>query len=123
MPMASDAQQDRIETLTVALAQRDASLKFAHLTIDKLKLELSYLRRMQYGRASEKLDHGGQLELMDSNMAPMPAANDPAASDVAPATEGGKKRSTKSRLGVRELPAHLPRQTIVHNPEGGCNWT
>ena len=107
--------------LTGALAQRDASLKMAHLTIDKLKLELSYLRRMQYGRSSEKLEHDGQLELMDSGMAPMPAANDPSAPDVAPIAEGGKKRSEKSRSSLRELPAHLPRQTVVHNPEGGCN--
>ncbi len=121
MPMTSDVQQDKIETLTTALAQRDASLKIAQLTIDKLKLELSYLRRMQYGRSSEKLDHGGQLELMDSNMAPVPAANDPLSPDVAPTAESGKKRSAKSCLGVRELPAHLPRQTIVHSPEGGCN--
>ena len=119
--MASDVQQDKIDTLTGALAQREASLKIAHLTIDKLKLELSYLRRMQYGRSSEKLDHDGQLELMDSGMAPVPAANDPATPNVTPIAEGGKKRSDKSRAGQRELPAHLPRQTIVHNPEGGCN--
>ena len=54
MPMTSDVQQDKIETLTTALAQRDASLKIAQLTIDKLKLELTYLRRMQYARANEK---------------------------------------------------------------------
>ncbi len=119
--MASDTQQDRIETLTGALAQRDAALKTAYLTIDKLKLELSYLRRMQYGRSSEKLDHDGQLELMDSGMVPAPAANDPAAPTVPSAADSSKKRSAKSRAGSRELPAHLPRQTIVHNPEGGCN--
>ena len=121
--MTTDVQQARIETLTGALAQRDASLKIAHLTIDKLKIELSYLRRMQCGRSSEKLAHDGQLELMDSGMAPVPAANDPAAPNVTPIAEGGKKRSNKSRPGLRELPAHLPRQTIVHNPEGGCNCT
>ena len=121
MSMASDAQQEKIETLTTAIAQRDASLKIAHLTIDKLKLELSYLRRMQYGRSSEKLDHGGQLELMDSGMAPIPAANDPIVPNVTALADAGNKRSGKSRAGMRELPAHLPRQTIVHNPEGGCN--
>ena len=65
-------------------AQRYAEHRFG--------LELSYLRRMQYGRSSEKLEHDGQLELMDSGMAPMPAANDPSAPDVAPIAEGGKKR-------------------------------
>jgi transposase len=119
--MTTDVQQDKIDTLTGALAQRDASLKIAHLTIDKLKLELSYLRRMQYGRSSEKLDHDGQLELMDSGMVPAPAANDQAAPNVPPTADSGKKRSAKSRPGTRELPAHLPRHTIVHNPEGGCN--
>ena len=73
---------------------------------------------MQYGRSSEKLDQVGQLELMDSNMAPVPAANDPATPNVTPIAEGGKKRSDKSRAGQRESPAHLPRQTIVHNSEG-----
>ena len=88
---------------------------------DKLKIELSYLKRMQYGRSSEKLEHDGQLELIDSGMAPMPAANDPGASNVAPIEQGRKKRTAKPRHGLRELRAHLPRATIVHNPLGGCN--
>ena len=32
------------------------ALKIAQLTIDKMKVELAYLRRMKYGRSSEKLD-------------------------------------------------------------------
>ena len=119
--MTSDVQQVRIDALTGALAQRDAALKIAHLTIDKLKLEVSYLRRMQYGRASEKLEHGGQLELMDSGIAPEPAANDAPISDDASHGQAGNKRSTKPRSGLRDLPAHLPRQTVVHDPQGGCN--
>ena len=31
------------------------ALKIAQLTIDKMKVELAYLRRMKYGRSSEKL--------------------------------------------------------------------
>ena len=111
--MTADVQQAKIDTLT-------DELKIAHLTIDKLKIELSYLRRMQYGRSSEKLDHDGQLELMGADMAPVPAANDPGASNVT-ALVGRKKDTGKARPGLRELPAHLPRQTVVHNPKGGCN--
>lgn len=111
--MTTDAQQAQIDTLM-------GELKIAHLTIDKLKIELSYLRRMQFGRSSEKLDHAGQLELMDSALAPLPAANDSAASNVTPLA-GRKKDKSKTRPGLRDLPAHLPRQTVVHNPEGGCN--
>ncbi len=119
--MTTDALQATIDTLTKVLEQRDEALKIAQLTIDKLKIELSYLKRMQYGRSSEKLDHDGQLELMDSGMAPTPAANDPGASNAAPIEPGRKKRTAKARTGLRELPAHLPRETIVHNPVGGCN--
>lgn len=111
--MSADEQQARIDTLS-------GELKIAHLTIDKLKIELSYLRRMQYGRSSEKLDHAGQMELMDCALAPVPAANDAGASHVTPIA-GRKKDTGKTRPGRRELPAHLPRQTVVHNPEGGCN--
>nr|WP_231973449.1 hypothetical protein [Variovorax sp. HW608] len=39
------------------------ALKIALLTIDKLKVELAYLRRMKYGRSSEQLEHA-QLELV-----------------------------------------------------------
>ena len=119
--MTTDALQATINTLTKVVEQHDEALKIAHLTIDKLKIELSYLKRMQYGRSSERLDHDGQLELMDSGMAPVPAANDPAASNVAPIEQGSKKRTAKPHHGLRELPAHLPRETIVHNPQGGCN--
>jgi transposase len=111
--MTTDVQQARIDTLS-------GELKIAHLTIDKLKIELSYLRRMQYGRSSEKLDHAGQMELMDCALAPVPAANDAGASNVAPIA-GRKKETGTTRPGLRELPAHLPRQTVVHNPEGGCH--
>lgn len=111
--MSADDKQARIDTLTGAL-------KIAQLTIDKLKIELSYLRRMQYGRSSEKLDHAGQMELMDGALAPVPAANDACASTVTPVA-GRKKDKSKTRPGLRDLPAHLPRQTVVHNPEGGCN--
>lgn len=110
--MTTDAQQARIDSLT-------GELKLAHLTIDKLKIELSYLRRMQYGRSSEKLDHAGQLELMDSAPAAHPAANDDASSNVTPLARRRNAKG-KTRAGLRELPAHLPRQTVVHQPDGGC---
>jgi transposase len=44
------------------------ALKIARLTIDKMKVELAYLRRMKYGSSSEKLEHA-QLELVDGQVA------------------------------------------------------
>ena len=45
-----------------AAAQRDReALQMALLTIDKLKIEIAYLKRMRYGRSSEQLEHAQQL--------------------------------------------------------------
>jgi transposase len=97
------------------------SLKIALLTIDKLKLELAYLRRMKYGRSSEQLEHA-QLELVGGMVAA--PATEPA-SNVTSIEAGRKKRAAKQRPGLRELPEHLPRRTVVHaapsGHDGGCD--
>jgi transposase len=113
--------QAKIETLTQTVEQQGCALKTAHLIIDKLTLELSYLKRMRYGRASEKLDHEGQLELMSAALAPVAAANDPVQSKVTDIEAGRSTRKVKARSGLRELPEHLPRNTVMHQPAGGCN--
>ena len=51
------------------------ALRIAQLTIDKMKVELAYLRRMKYGRSIERLEHA-QLELIGGQVA-QPAAADP----------------------------------------------
>jgi len=97
------------------------SLKIALLTIDKLKLELAYLRRMKYGRSSEQFEHA-QLELVGGMVAT--PATEPA-SNVTSIEAGRKKRAAKQRPGLRELPEHLPRRTVVHaapsGHDGGCD--
>ncbi len=102
------------------------ALKIAQLTIDKMKVELAYLRRMKYGRSSEKLEHA-QLELVGGQVAqpviepPVDAgADDGLKSNVTSLDTERKKREPKTRPGLRELPAHLPRRTVVHTPLGGC---
>lgn len=105
------------------------ALKIAQLTIDKMKVELTYLRRMKYGRSSEKLEHA-QLDLVGGQvgapaMAPPPevGADDGLKSNVTSLDAERKKREPKTRPGLRDLPAHLPRRTVVHTPQGGCGCT
>jgi transposase len=102
------------------------ALKIAQLTIEKMKVELAYLRRMKYGRSSEKLEHA-QLELIGGHVAqpvvepPADAgADDGLKSNVTSLDKARKKRAPKTRPGLRELPAHLPRRTVVHTPASGC---
>jgi len=103
------------------LQRTQESLKIALLTIDKLKVELAYLRRMKYGRSSEQMQNA-QLELV-GGMVVTPAAEP--ASNVTSMEAGRKKRTPKPRPGLREFPEHLPRRTVVHAPpsghDGGCD--
>ena len=65
--MSSEAQPKTIETLTEDVTQRDITIKALRLTIEKLKIELTHLRRMRYGRSSEKMDAAqAQLELLSA---------------------------------------------------------
>jgi transposase len=121
--MTTEALLAELTTLRLTVVLRDEALKSAALVIDKLKLELSYLKRMRYGRASERLDHEGQLELLNpatTPPAPTPAANDPIDSTVSDINAARGKRRARARAAQRELPEHLPRNTVVHSPQGGC---
>ena len=94
-----------------------------------MKVELAYLRRMKYGRSSEKLEHA-QLELLGGYVAqpvteiPVDTgAHDGLNSNVTSLDKARHKREAKTRPGLRDLPAHLPRRTVVHTPLGGCGCT
>ena len=96
------------------------------LHIEKLKMQLAVLRRARFGRSSEKLDREiEQLELLIGELEeerrrgarpapaqPIPSRNDPA--DDQPA-------ATANAAPVRApLPAHLPRETVTHEPACTC---
>lgn len=107
------------------LQRSHEALKIAQLTIEKMKVEVAYLRRMKYGRSSERLEHE-QLELVGGQLAPPvidaadAGADDGLKSNVSSIQTERRKREPKTRPGLRELPAHLPRRTVVHAPLGGC---
>lgn len=58
----------RSTALSSEVQRSHEALKIAQLTIDKMKVELTYLRRMKYGRSSEKLEHA-QLDLVGGQVA------------------------------------------------------
>lgn len=103
------------------------ALKIALLTVEKLKVEVAYLRRMKYGRSSEQLQHA-QLDLVGGQLA-QPAVTSAAQADgdgeqhsnVKSLDQARKKRQAQQHTGVRDLPDHLPRRTVVHTPQGGCD--
>ena len=103
--------QSRLQTRDAALQAREAQLQagqqelvYLRTWIDRLKLELARLRRMQFGRASEQLSARiEQLELIVDEL-------EFSATQPTPAV-----RSTPPRKPVRKpLPEHLPRDSVIH---------
>ena len=125
-PMSSENLLQKIDALTQGVEQRDAQLKTLRLTIEKLKIELCYLKRMRYGRSSEKMDNPElQLELLGGALAPtqavMAEAQPAQGTNVTDIQDARSKRQEKSkRPTLRHLPEHLPREEIVHIDSPDC---
>lgn len=124
--MSFEILLQKIDTLTQGVVQRDVELKTLRLTIEKLKIELSYLKRMRYGRASEKMDKPDlQLELLNAALTPMApsveSAVAPQDANVTDIEDFRKKRNAKTkRPTLRHLPEHLPREDVIHTDSPDC---
>jgi transposase len=113
-----------IESLKRLVIEQRAALEVARVTllsrqleIEKLKIELAQLKRLRFGRSSEKLDERiAQLELVleeleasEAQLAPLKAQAELQAPIERPAPPAR-----------RPLPEHLPRETLTHQPECAC---
>lgn len=118
------------------LAAAKAGLMAYALEIEKLKFQLARLRRQKYGSSSERIEREiGQLELrleeLEATKAEAEAKAEAAAPTPAPpsATEGAASQPApaKSKKPRRNFPQHLPRTTVLHEPQGcptpGCDGT
>ena len=102
-----------IEALKAMVLAERAKLASATIQIEQLKLLIAKLRRMQFGRSSEKLSSEiEQLELRLEELETAEAARTPV--ETVP-VEKECKRPVR-----RPLPDHLPRESIVHQPVCTC---
>ena len=86
--------------------------------IENLKLLVFKLKRMQFGRSSEKLDRQiDQLELRLEDLEITEAATEPTPVDPTPATSNTAARQQRRKPARRPLPASLPRETVTLTPE------
>lgn len=103
---------DDVEILKQIVIEQRARLLSNSLQIEQLKLQLSKLRRMQFGRSSEQIDEKiAQLELTLEDLEVRAAAAPPAVATVLP------ERVKPAR---RALPESLPRETLVHATACHC---
>ena len=113
------APAPEIDTLKRQLAQRDA-------LIVKLTAEIARLKRWRFGRSAERVDQTlAQLQLALDDLrtdaiTELPTVSIPAVDDTQAAESKGKSNIVVLRRAARKLPAHLPRETVVHAP-AHCN--
>src|SRR5437667_660576 len=112
--MSPAALPDDIETLKRLVIGRDEM-------IAKLMAEIARLKRWRFGRSAERIDAAlAQLQLLLGDL-PAAAAGEVSDAAVLPVEESTQspplqQRVTRLRRVPRALPAHLPRETIVHTP-------
>jgi chromosome segregation ATPase len=129
MPAHPDTLPDDIDALKALLRQRDGELQqlrdtvstleqalsVRSLEIEQLKLQLAKLRRMQFGRKSEKLDR--QIEQLETRLEDLLAEEgESQAREATSAAPTAKQKSSR-----QPLPAQLPREERVLEPvEQAC---
>jgi transposase len=107
---------DDIDTLKRLVIDSQTKLAERDYEIEHLKLLIAKLRRLQYGRSSEKLDAKiGQLELLVEELEANRAADSARAAHV-PASNA----THQQRPARRPLPEHLPRETVEYAPACTC---
>jgi transposase len=123
LPEDPNGLRERVLALATERDRAYEALKAKTLEVEKLKLQLAKLRRLQFGRASEKLSHEtDQLALAIEEIAADLGALAEATveADTAPAEPSPPSSAAPRKPARQKLPVHLPRETIVHAPAATC---
>jgi transposase len=101
------------------LKAAQTAVQLKALEIEKLKFQIAKLRRMQFGRSSERISR--QIEQLEFRLEELEtgAAEDTARAEAADRTAPTRERAKPKR---NPLPDHLSRQDVVHQPadDGAC---
>jgi transposase len=112
------ALQEALATRDRELAARDAELHAKTLHIEKLRATLALMKRARFGRSSERLD---QLELLIGDLEEAAAEEQARETTAQPAGDRPVSKAGAPRpRGRQPLPAHLPRERVVHPPVSAC---
>src|SRR5476651_1211982 len=103
------ASERRVQERDDQVAGLEAQLNTRAAEIEHLKLWIAKLRRMQFGRKSEKLDH--QIEQLELQLEDLQADEGEVAKAL-PETD----RTPRNKPVRKPLPEHLPRDEKVHLP-------
>ena len=107
------ARDGEIQQLRGTVSTLEQALNVRSLEIEQLKLQLAKLKRMQFGRKSEKLDR--QIEQLETRLEDL-VAEEGAAEEKQVTSHVVRQKSVR-----QPLPEHLPREEHVLEPqESAC---
>jgi len=113
------ACQSELATANAELQAAKLALQLRTLEIEKLKFQLAKLRRMQFGRSSERVTR--QIEQLELRLEELETGE---AQEISQAAAEDWPRPIRERRQPKRkpLPDHLPRQEVVHEPaeDGAC---
>jgi len=108
--------EELIATQNQLLVKEEQLLSRVH-EIEHLKLLIAKLRRLQFGRKSEKVER--QIEQLELKLEDLESHR--VVSLLQPASEAGASEPAPTPQSRRPLPEHLPRETRTHEPaEAAC---
>ena len=110
MTERDDLPQD-IEALQALVIAQRAQISSHAAEIERLKLIIAKLQRLQFGRRSEKLDR--EIEQWQLRLEELQVISEPA-----PVEKSATEQRTQPVR--RPLPEHLPRERVVHEPACNC---
>jgi transposase len=112
VPIDPAALPNDVEELKRLVLEQHAKLIAHTIEIEQLKLLIAKLRRLQFGRSSEKLSR--EIEQLELRLEELQTAQAQALpSEPAPKPSGEKPVR-------RPLPEHLPREQVVHQSVCAC---
>jgi transposase len=119
MPQAATLPND-IDALKGLIVEHSRALEVAEalcisqkLELEKLRFQIAVMKRERYGRSSEQLDP--QLTQMQLSIEDLAASLAEQPQEVRPVSKEPVQQSVR-----RALPAHLPREEIVHASACSC---
>jgi len=113
VPIDPASLPNDVEELKRLVLEQQAKLVAHTIEIEQLKLLIAKLRRLQFGRSSEKLSR--EIEQLELRLEELQTAQAQAAPpfEAAPQPSGEKPAR-------RPLPEHLPREQVVHQSACAC---
>jgi len=111
---------DDINLLRAMVVQLQQQMAKRDLEIEQLKAQINKLKRMQFGRKSEKIDK--QIARLETELDELTGKRGVADIRDAGKEETGKSGATRQPRAPREaLPEHLPLEEQVLEPEATCS--